>query len=239
MMRTIDDMNIDRWRNPEGVSVPGDELRFLLVPDRVEAAICFYLAQKVHVYQDQMRGKPGEISVAMMITQGGLLPGILLYDHVVEGRPQGTPKIRFGTLGISGYQGPGERSAEMQVQQGISVPVRDRTVLIIDDLGDSGSTMKLASDHVMANGASSVLTLVPYMKPEAVQHFSADFSFGEVPQDTWIITPRERIETLMKRVPVWKQRGASEQECRRRLCDLIGYSTAEVNYYLPVAYDLG
>ncbi len=239
MVRTIDDMNIDRWRNPVGVSVPGDELRFLLVPDRVEAAICFYLAQKVHVHQDQMRGKPDEISVALMITQGGLLPGILLYDHVVEGRPQGTPKIRFGTLGISGYQGPGERSAEMQVQEGISVPVRDRTVLIIDDLGDSGGTMRLASDHVRANGASRVLTLVPYMKPEAVQHLRADFSFGEVPQDTWIITPRERIETLMKRVPVWKQRGATEQECRRRLCDLIGYSTAEVNYYLPVAYDLG
>ena len=238
-MRTISDMNIDKWRTPVGVSVPDDDLRFLLIPDRVEAGICFDLAQKVHVYQDQMRGKSDEISVALMITQGGLLPGILLYDHLVEGRPQGTPKIRFGTLGISGYKGPGERSNEMQVQQGISVPVRHCTVLIIDDLGDSGDTMKLATEHVMENGAGSVLTLVPYMKPEAVQHFRADFSFGEVPQDTWIITPRERVETLMKRVPVWKQRGATEGECRRRLCELIGYSTAEVNYYLPVAYDLG
>ena len=48
-------MNIDRWRDPVGVSVPDDELRFLLIPDRVEAAICFDLAQKVHVHQDQMR----------------------------------------------------------------------------------------------------------------------------------------------------------------------------------------
>ena len=239
VIRTIDDMNIDHWKSPQGVSVPDDELRFLLVSDRVEAGICFELARQVHVYQDRMRGQPGEITAALMITLGGLLPGILLHDHLVEGRPEGTPKIQFGTLGISGYTGPGKRSSQLLVQQAISVPVGDHTVLIIDDLGDSGDTMKLALEHVLESGAGKVLTLALYMKPEAAQLFVPDFFFGEVPQDTWIITPRERVETLMKRVPIWKQRGATEQECRRRLCDLIGYSTSEVNYYLPVAYDLG
>ena len=32
------DIDIDFWRAPQGVSVPDDELRFLLVPDAVEAA---------------------------------------------------------------------------------------------------------------------------------------------------------------------------------------------------------
>lgn len=238
-MRTIDDMNIDHWRAPQGVSVPGDELRFLLVPDPIEAAICFELARQVHAHQDRMRGQSDEVTMALMISLGGLLPGILLCDHLVEGRPEGTAKIRFGTLGIEGYEGPGQQRGQTQIEQGISVPVEGHTVLVIDDLGDSGDTMKLASEHVLEKGAGKVLTLTLFMKPEATQHFVPDFFFGEVEQDTWIITPRERIETLMKRVPVWKQRGATEKECRRRLCDLIGYSTSEVNYYLPMVYDSG
>ena len=44
------------------------------------------------------------------------------------------------------------------------------------------------------------------------------------------------METLSKRVPVWRERGASEAECRRRLVDLIGYPPAIVDYYLPKAW---
>jgi hypothetical protein len=74
------------------------------------------------------------------------------------------------------------------------------------------------------------------MKPLAQQTCAADFWFGETPQDTWIITPRERVETMVKRVPVWKERGVSEAECRRRLVELIGYPETLVDYYLPQTY---
>jgi hypothetical protein len=83
-----------------------------------------------------------------------------------------------------------------------------------------------------------VLTLELYTKPAARALCPPTFWFGETPQDTWIITPRERVETLMKRAPVWKERGASIQECRRRLVDLIGYPAALVDYYLPKAYNI-
>jgi hypothetical protein len=75
------------------------------------------------------------------------------------------------------------------------------------------------------------------MKPAAASQCPADFCFGTVRQDTWIITPRESAETLARRVPVWKDRGASLKECRRRLIDLIGYPPALVDYYLQQAYD--
>ena len=119
------------------------------------------------------------------------------------------------------------------------MPVRDRTVLVIDDLGDSGDTMRLASDHVMANGAGRVLTLVPYMNRKRYSISGQIFPLEKCHRTPGSSRPGNVSKHWMKRVPVWKQRGATEQECRRRLCDLIGYSTAEVNYYLPVAYDLG
>lgn len=229
-------IDVDFWRNPKGVSVPDDELSFLLVPDAVESFACLELAKLVHAYQKQHEDLPEQITKALMVTMGGLLPSVLLYDHLVEGRHGNIPKIEFGTIGVSLYKGPGVRYENPLVQHEISIPITGATVLVIDDLSDEGGTMQFLTRHILASGAHKVLNLALYMKPKAMAVNGADFYFGEIPQHTWVITPRERIETLMKRVPFWKQRGASMDECRRRLIDLIGYTEQEVDYYLAIAY---
>jgi len=231
-----DPVDLDFWRNPEGISVPDDELQFLLVPDRVEAAAIADVAEQVHHYQVRHAGSAESITRALVVTMGGLLPGALLYDHLVHGRAGTAPRIEFGTVGVSLYRGPGERYAKPRVQHGISIPIDGNTVLLIDDLGDTGGTMKFLDDYLEERGAHRALNLVLYMKPAARENFCADFCFGETTQDTWIITPRELVETLAKRVPVWKERGASADECRRRLVDLIGYPEPIVDQYLPQVY---
>ena len=67
----------------------------------------------------------------------------------------------------------------------------------------------------------------------------ADFFFGDSNQDTWISTPRESVETLVKRIPVWKERGADQAECYRRLVELIGYPPTVVDYYLETVFEAG
>ncbi len=234
--RSAREIDVAFWRKPEGVVVPDDDLSFLLVPDEVLAVACFDLAKQVHAYQSAPANRDAQITAALMVTMGGLLPSVILYDHLVEGR-RNTPKIEFGTIGLSLYKGPGERHEKPRVQHGISIPVSGRTVLVVDDLGDEGGTMRFLTRYIGDSGAASVLNLAMYMKPKALATIGADFHFGETPQHTWIITPRERVETLVKRVPLWKTRGASMRECRRRLIDLIGYAADEVDYYLPQAYD--
>ena len=229
-------VDLDFWRNPEGVSIPDDELNFLLVPDAVESAAIGDVAQQVHRYQAEHAGNPDQITRSLIVTMGGMLPGVLIYDHLVQGRAPDLPKIEFGTVGVSLYKGPGVRYDKPLVQHGISIPISGKTVLLVDDLGDMGGTMKFLSSYVLDSGAHKALNLVLYMKPAAKKTCAADFYFGETPQDTWIITPRERVETLVKRVPVWKERGASLQECRRRLVDIIGYPEPVVDQYLPVVY---
>ena len=226
------EIDLSFWRQPEGISVPDDDLSFLLVPDAVEAMAVFDLAQQVHRYQNQQSQDGAPITRALMATMGGLLPGILLYDHLVQGRPTGTPQIEFGSVGISLYKGPNERYENPLVKQDVSIDVSDHVVLIVDDLGDRGGTMQFLSRYVADKGASQILTLALYMKPQAMNLCPADFFFGEVDQDTWIITPREAVETLAKRVPVWKERGADQAECYRRLVELIGYPPSVVEYYL-------
>jgi hypoxanthine phosphoribosyltransferase len=232
-------IDIEFWRAPEGVAVPDDELTFLLVPDAVEAMAVFELAQQVHRYQQAQAAGGAPITRALMATMGGMLPGILLYDHLVKGRAPGTPRIDFGTIGVSLYKGPNERYETPQVQQDISLPVQGETVLVIDDLGDRGGTLQFLSRYVAEKGAKCVLTLALYMKPMAMQTCPADFFFGAVPQDTWIITPRETVETMVKRVPVWRERGADRGECYRRLVEVIGYRPRIADYYLDKIFAAG
>ena len=231
-----EELDMAFWRKPEGVMVPDDELDFLLVPDEVESRAVFDVACQVHDYQAEHIGTADMITRALIVTMGGMLPGVLLYDHLVDGREPGLPKIDFGTIGVSLYKGPGVRYDTPRVQHGISIPISDRTVLVVDDLGDQGGTMEFLKQYIQDSGARKVLNLALYMKPAAMNLCGADFWFGETPQDTWIITPREQVETMVKRVPVWKQRGASEAECYRRLVELIGYPAGQVDYYLPRVY---
>jgi len=225
-------IDLDFWRAPEGVSVPDDELTFLLIPDAVESMAILELSQQVHRFQLTQTNEKRAITRALMATMGGMLPGILLYDHLVKGRPAGTPRIEFGTIGVSLYKGPNERHEQAWVQHDISIAVEEEIVLVIDDLGDRGSTLQFLTQYIAEKGAKEVLTLALYMKPMAIATCPANFSFGEVAQDTWIITPRETVETMIKRVPIWIERGANQRECRRRLVDVIGYPPTLADYYL-------
>ncbi len=233
------DIDIEFWQAPEGAAVPDDELRFLLVPDAVEALAVFEVAQQVHRYQEAAADAGACITRALMVAMGGLLPGILLHDHLSGGWPPHTSPIDFGTIGLSLYRGPDERHEELQVTQDMTIDVGGEVVLLVDDLCDRGDTMHFLAGHVAEQGALEVLTLALFMKPRAAERCPADFFFGAVPQDTWIITPRECAETLASRVPVWKARGASMQECRRRLVDLVGYPLSLVDYYLGPVYEAG
>lgn len=233
------DIDIDFWRAPEGVAVPDDELSFLRVPDAVEAMAVFELAQQVHRYQLEQAAGGAPITRALMATMGGMLPGILLSDHLAAGRPPGTPRIDFGTIGVSLYKGPNERRENPRVQQDVSIPVHGEVVLVIDDLGDRGGTLQFLTRYIAEKGAQSVLTLALYMKPMAARVCPADFFFGTVAQDTWIITPRELVETMVKRVPVWRARSADQDECYRRLVELIGYPPALAAYYLEKLFAAG
>ena len=226
------EIDLDFWRAPEGVSVPDDELTFLLVPDAVESMAVLEVSQQVHRFQLAHAAEGRAITCALMATMGGMLPGILLYDHLVKGRPAGTPRIEFGTIGVSLYKGPNERYDKPRIQHDISVPVHDEIALVIDDLGDRGGTLQFLTQYIAEKGAKQVLTLALYMKPMAIAACPVNFSFGELPQDTWIITPREAVETMIQRVPVWIERGADQRECRRRLVDIIGYSPQLADYYL-------
>ncbi len=229
----------DFWKNPYGVEVDHDPLKFLFIPDHVSAYITSRLAHRVYRYQiDNIRTKQ-QITHAIMITMGGLLPGVLLHDHLAWTLNKNIPPIEFGTLGVKYYAGPGQPLDQPRIIHPVSIDVEDRVVGVVEDLVDLGGTARYVAQYLMdERKAKKVVLIAPYLKSTNVMDEMEVIFYGHVPKDTWIITPRERVETLIKRVPFWRDSGATLEECESNLRK-IGYPEYLLDTYLRATYERG
>ncbi len=233
-LRVLDDeIDINFWRQPEGVTIPWDDLKFLYIPDQVEALMVADIARQVCEYQ--IEHIDDQITKAVMITMGALLPGVLLHDHLAYHPDQRIPAVEFGTLGVKYYAGPGQPLDKPIVVQDVTLNVRNQVVGVVEDLVDLGGTAKFVADYLEQHGARRTVLIAPYLKSRRLMDEMPVIHFGLVPEDTWIITPRERVETLIKRVPHWRERGASRAECHENLV-AIGYPDYLIDLYLLAAY---
>lgn len=93
--------------------------------------------------------------------------------------------LAFDALWLSSY-GDGQTSQDMLLRADLQRPVERRQVLIIDDILDTGASLKFAVDHCRRAGAMDVLTTVFARKPAhlasgVVRDFEADFVAWEAP----------------------------------------------------------
>ncbi|MGE0055368.1 MAG: hypoxanthine phosphoribosyltransferase [Hyphomicrobium sp.] len=95
------------------------------------------------------------------------------------------PEVDFLTL--SSYKKSRVSSGQVTILRDLDLDVEGRTVLIIDDVLDSGRTLAFAKDLISARGARQILTCVLLDKkvPRAV-NIKADFSAFECP-DTFVV----------------------------------------------------
>lgn len=217
--------SLDYWQNPVGVDIPNDPLKFLYITDEAEHQMVSWLAQRVFEYQLEAAGTPRQISKMVMITMGALLPGVLLQDYIHHCAGPDMPKIEFGTFGVKCYYGPGQPLEHPEIVQPLSINVNGHTVGVVEDLIDLGGTARFVRDTLCSPqyGAKGVVVIAPYRKSRATLMEGLEaLTFGLIPHDTWVITPRERVETMVKRVPFWAKNGAARTACIENL-QRIGY----------------
>ncbi|MEI9889334.1 MAG: phosphoribosyltransferase family protein [Caulobacteraceae bacterium] len=89
---------------------------------------------------------------------------------------------RFDALWLTSYGDDHVSSGRCEVRAGLQRPVKDRQVLIVDDVFDSGRSLLEAGRYVREAGARDVLTVVfarkPWPEPRGVQ---PDFVAWEAP----------------------------------------------------------
>lgn len=228
---------LDYWRNPQGVEVSHDSLRFLYIPDYAEHMMISWLAKQVFEYQHTHVHDGKQITKMVMITMGALLPGVLLHDYITYATHETLPPVEFGTFGVRFYHGPGQPLAQPEIIQPLSIDVRGQIVGIVEDLADLGRTAKYVQSVLLSEkyGARETLLIAPYRKSATANFNMETITFGVVPSDTWIITPRERVETMIKRVPYWAEQGATKEGCYANL-EKIGYPPYLLEDWFEVAW---
>jgi hypoxanthine phosphoribosyltransferase len=239
-VRGLDDqIDVEFWKNPTGIDIEFDTLKFLYVPDHVMTFIASQLARMVYRYQIDNIATHQQITHAVMITMGGMLPGVLLHDHLAWTLNKNISPISFGTLGIKYYAGPGQPLDEPRIVHELSINVADQVVGVIEDLVDLGGTARFVAQYLKEErGARRVVLIAPYLKSTISKDDMQVISYGNVPRDTWIIMPREKVETLIKRVPHWRTNGASLKGCEANLLR-IGYPQYLLDIYLRATYERG
>lgn len=134
------------------------------------------------------------------ISRGGLVPARILTDLLET--PQST------TIGIEFYVGIAQRGLQPILKQPLVIPVDGKRVLLIDDISDSGQSLKLAKNYLLEKRASEVRVATLYVRTSSL----VKPDFFEKESDCWIVFPWEIKETLRKVMEKYKGKRAVNQE---------------------------
>ncbi len=141
------------------------------------------------------------------ISRGGLPPARVMSD-LLENPEIANVKVEF-------YVGVAETKKEPTITQPVSMPVKGKKVLILDDVADSGESLRLVKDHVMKQGAEAAKTATIYYKPWSV----TVPDYYEKETRCWVVFPWERKETVRYLVQNCRKEGIPIERSREKLLE--------------------
>ncbi len=175
--------------------------RFLPVSWRDVEEGCLRIAE-------QIRRDGENIDLIVGVLRGGWVPARLLSDYL------GVDRI--GVVEVKFYRGVGDRAERPVITQPLVVEARGKTVLVVDDVADTGKTLNTVTDFLSLYGPRKILTATIYVKPWSI--IRPDYYAYET--DAWIIFPWDRAETIEELV---YRHGMSLEEAARTSGDDIDF----------------
>ena len=145
--------------------------------------------------------------VIVGVARGGWVPARILSDLLSN--------TNVASVRAEFYTAIAETKCEPMMTQSVSVSVAEKMVLVVDEVADTGKTLKLIKDHVVEQGASQVKTAAVYSKPWSV--FIPDYYEKE--SSSWIVFPWEIKETVRKILRKRVEKEASFEKEKARLVE--------------------
>jgi hypoxanthine phosphoribosyltransferase len=137
---------------------------------------------------EQIANNHEHVDIIVGILRGGWIPARLLSDYL------GVDSM--GAIEVKFYRGIGETAERPVVTQPLIVDVRDKVVLVVDDVSDTGKTLNTVVGFITHYGPRKVLTATIYVKPWSM--YRPDYYYEET--DAWIIFPWDKAETIAELV---------------------------------------
>lgn len=156
---------------------------------------------------DKIKQSGFEPDVIVGVSRGGWPPARIISDLLEN------PKLANVTAEF--YVGVAETKGEPTITQPVSAPVKDKKVLIVDDVADTGKSLRLVRSHLEEKGATEVRIITIYHKPWSV--LGPDYYERET--SSWIVFPWERKESVRRVAEKYKRQGKTLDEAKEALVD--------------------
>ncbi|MDD5022600.1 MAG: phosphoribosyltransferase [Candidatus ainarchaeum sp.] len=121
--------------------------------------------------------------IIVSILRGGMVPARIFSD-LLHNRNVASMRVEF-------YSGIEKTKKEPIISQTISCDVKNKRILLVDDVSDSGYSMKKAVEYLKEKNPSEIRTVAIHYKPKSI--FKPDYFYEET--EAWIIYPWEKEET--------------------------------------------
>lgn len=154
---------------------------------------------------DRIRKDEFNPNTIVGISRGGWPPARVLSDLLSN------PNV--ANVRAEFYLGIAERKNEPTLTQPVSVKIAGKRILVVDEVADTGKSLKMVREHILREGAKEVRSVTVYYKPWSVVR--PDYYAKETKD--WIVFPWEIKETIRKLVARCKENGEPIQRERRKL----------------------
>ncbi len=142
------------------------------------ARLGYNLAEKI---KSDNQKRPIELIIS--INRGGAVLSRILSDYL---------DVEIAAFGMTSYAGINNQK-ELRINQELNKDIKNKVVLLVDDVCDSGKSMLKALEIANQLGPKEVLTASLFIKPQA--EYKADY-YADV-TDKWLVFPYEVRETLV------------------------------------------
>ncbi|MBS7658814.1 MAG: phosphoribosyltransferase [Candidatus Bathyarchaeia archaeon] len=157
------------------------------------------------------------------VARGGWIPARILSD-LLENSNVASVRVEF-------YVDIAKTSHSPKITQGVSVSLTGRKILVVDDVADTGKSLKAVIDYLYNLGAKEVKTATLHYKPKSI--IKPDFYIEET--DAWIVYPHERFEFIKSIVKKLKSEGKTLNEIKLEV-ENIGLPKTLVNKFVEEIY---
>ena len=137
--------------------------------------------------------------VIVGVARGGWPPARVLSDLL--------DNCNLANVRVEFYWGIAKTNKKPVLTQPVSINVLNKKVLIVDEIADTGKSLRLVKKHVVEQGASEVKIATIYYKPWSV--IKPDYYVKET--ISWVVFPWEIKETIRKLVEKCREKGLSVQ----------------------------
>jgi len=131
---------------------------------------------------DKIQASSFKPEVIVGVMRGGIVPGRLLADRL------GIEDI--GVIEVKLYISAGQRGERPYLRQPLTLSIKDKRVLLVDDVSDSGLTLQFSVQALSLYMPAEIKTATLYIKPWT--KYVPDYYAEQV--NEWVIFPWETEE---------------------------------------------